>query len=62
MTNPKRHIHVNAFNMNCVGHIHHGLWTHPRDQSTRYNTLHSTGPTWPGRWSVACLTASSSPT
>lgn len=39
MANSKRHIHVNAFNMNCVGHIHHGLWTHPRDQSTRYNTL-----------------------
>jgi len=35
----KKQIHVNAFNMNCVGHIHHGLWTHPRDQSTRYNTL-----------------------
>ena len=25
--------------MNCVGHIHHGLWTHPRDQSSAYNTL-----------------------
>ena len=35
----KKHIHVNAFNMNCVGHIHHGLWTHPRDQSTQYGTL-----------------------
>lgn len=33
------HILLNAFNMNCVGHISHGLWTHPRDQSTRYNTL-----------------------
>ncbi|MDR3399027.1 MAG: LLM class flavin-dependent oxidoreductase [Pandoraea sp.] len=39
MTQAKRHIHVNAFNMNCVGHIHHGLWTHPRDRSTQYNTL-----------------------
>jgi len=39
MTQGKRHIHVNAFNMNCVGHIHHGLWTHPRDRSTQYNTL-----------------------
>ena len=29
----------NAFDMNCVGHINHGLWTHPRDQSTAYNTL-----------------------
>ena len=36
---PQRHIHVNAFNMNCVGHIHHGLWTHPRDRSTEYHTL-----------------------
>ena len=25
--------------MNCVGHINHGLWTHPRDHSTRYNDL-----------------------
>jgi FMN-dependent oxidoreductase (nitrilotriacetate monooxygenase family) len=32
-------IHVNAFNMNCVGHIHHGLWTHPRDRSTDYHSL-----------------------
>ena len=22
-----------------VGHLHHGLWTHPRDRSTDYNTL-----------------------
>ncbi|MGJ8516525.1 LLM class flavin-dependent oxidoreductase [Carnimonas bestiolae] len=30
---------LNAFNMNCVGHINHGLWTHPRDTSSNYNTL-----------------------
>lgn len=30
-------IRLNAFNMNCVGHIHHGLWKHPRDNSTDYN-------------------------
>lgn len=30
---------LNAFNMNCVGHINHGLWTHPRDRSGDYNTL-----------------------
>ena len=30
---------LNAFDMNCVGHIQHGLWTHPRDRSTDYNTL-----------------------
>jgi FMN-dependent oxidoreductase (nitrilotriacetate monooxygenase family) len=34
-----RQILLNAFNMNCVGHINHGLWTHPRDRSTEYNTL-----------------------
>ena len=38
MSAPKRLL-VNAFNMNCVGHIHHGLWTHPRDRTTEYNTL-----------------------
>jgi FMN-dependent oxidoreductase (nitrilotriacetate monooxygenase family) len=36
---PKKHIILNAFNENCVGHINHGLWTHPRDRSTEYNTL-----------------------
>ncbi|EKT4524966.1 LLM class flavin-dependent oxidoreductase, partial [Pseudomonas putida] len=34
-----RHILLNAFNMNCIGHINHGLWTHPRDTSTQYKTL-----------------------
>jgi FMN-dependent oxidoreductase (nitrilotriacetate monooxygenase family) len=34
-----RHIRLNAFDMNCVGHIQHGLWRHPRDQSTRYTDL-----------------------
>lgn len=37
MTN--KHIILNAFNENCVGHINHGLWTHPRDRSSEYNTL-----------------------
>lgn len=35
----KKKILLNAFNMNCVGHINHGLWTHPRDNSTQYKTL-----------------------
>ena len=35
----KKQILLNAFNMNCVGHINHGLWTHPRDTSTAYKTL-----------------------
>ena len=40
----KKKILLNAFNMNCVGHINHGLWTHPRDESTAYNTIeHWTG-------------------
>ena len=30
---------LNAFDMNCVGHVQHGLWTHPRDRSIDYNTL-----------------------
>jgi long-chain alkane monooxygenase len=30
---------LNAFNMNCVGHINHGLWTHPRDRSAHYTDL-----------------------
>lgn len=35
---PKQ-IRLNAFDMNCVGHIQHGLWRHPRDQSHRYTDL-----------------------
>lgn len=35
----KKKILLNAFNMNCIGHINHGLWTHPRDNSTQYHTL-----------------------
>ena len=34
-----RHILLNAFDMACVGHIQQGMWTHPRDRSTRYDTL-----------------------
>lgn len=35
---PKQ-IRLNAFDMNCVVHQSPGLWTHPRDQADRYNTL-----------------------
>ena len=35
-----REIRINAFDMNCVGHIQQGLWTHPRDQSARYLDIH----------------------
>ncbi|WP_428248772.1 LLM class flavin-dependent oxidoreductase [Ferrovibrio sp.] len=34
-----KEIRLNAFDMSCVGHIGHGLWTHPRDQSWRYTDL-----------------------
>jgi FMN-dependent oxidoreductase (nitrilotriacetate monooxygenase family) len=34
-----RHIRLNAFDMACVGHIQHGMWTHPRDCSTDYTSL-----------------------
>lgn len=32
-------IALNAFDMACVGHIQHGMWTHPRDTSSGYNQL-----------------------
>ena len=35
---PKQ-IRLNAFDMSCVGHQSPGLWTHPRDQADRYNSL-----------------------
>jgi len=39
-----RELRLNAFEMASVGHIAHGLWTHPRDRSTRYADLdHWTG-------------------
>jgi alkanesulfonate monooxygenase len=28
-----------AFDMNCVGHQSQGLWRHPRDQSSEFNTM-----------------------
>ncbi|HTI82242.1 MAG TPA: LLM class flavin-dependent oxidoreductase [Acetobacteraceae bacterium] len=34
-----RQIRLNAFDMNCVGHIQHGMWAHPRDQSAQYTDL-----------------------
>lgn len=35
----RKKILLNAFDMNSVGHINHGLWTHPRDESHRFNEL-----------------------
>ena len=34
-----REIRLNAFDMNCAVHQSTGLWRHPRDTSTAYNTL-----------------------
>lgn len=34
-----RQIHLNAFDMTCVGHQAPGLWRHPDDQSHRYTDL-----------------------
>jgi long-chain alkane monooxygenase len=34
-----KEIRLNAFDMNCAGHLSAGLWTHPRDRSTRYKDL-----------------------
>jgi FMN-dependent oxidoreductase (nitrilotriacetate monooxygenase family) len=30
---------IYAFDMNSVGHINHGMWTHPRDRSLHYTDL-----------------------
>jgi long-chain alkane monooxygenase len=34
-----KQIRLNAFDMNRIGHIQHGMWTHPRDRSASYNTI-----------------------
>ena len=34
-----KEIRLNAFDMNCAGHLSAGLWTHPRDRSTKYKDL-----------------------
>ncbi len=36
---PSRQIRFNAFDMNCVAHQSSGMWRHPRDRSSTYNTL-----------------------
>ncbi len=33
-------IRLNAFDMSCVAHLSPGLWTHPRDRSVDYKSLH----------------------
>lgn len=39
MSQFRKHVLLNAFSMNCVGHIHHGMWTHPLDQSVDFTSL-----------------------
>jgi long-chain alkane monooxygenase len=34
-----KQISFNLFEMNCVGHISHGLWTHPANTRHRFNDL-----------------------
>jgi FMN-dependent oxidoreductase (nitrilotriacetate monooxygenase family) len=38
VSNPKQ-IRLNAFDMASVGHMAHGLWTHPDDRSTAYTDI-----------------------
>jgi long-chain alkane monooxygenase len=38
-TVPTKQIHLNAFEMNCVGHLARGMWRHPRDSRYRYTDL-----------------------
>jgi FMN-dependent oxidoreductase (nitrilotriacetate monooxygenase family) len=30
---------LNAFDMACVGHLQHGMWTHPRDRAVHYTSM-----------------------
>jgi FMN-dependent oxidoreductase (nitrilotriacetate monooxygenase family) len=39
MSQTRKQIRLNAFDMNCVGHISHGMWTHPRDRSAHYTDI-----------------------
>jgi FMN-dependent oxidoreductase (nitrilotriacetate monooxygenase family) len=34
-----KQIRLNAFDMNCPGHIQQGMWRHPRDRSAEYLSL-----------------------
>ncbi|MCG5214799.1 LLM class flavin-dependent oxidoreductase [Streptosporangium sp. KLBMP 9127] len=39
MTSTTDLIHFNLFEMNCVGHIQHGLWRHPANNRHRYTDI-----------------------
>jgi hypothetical protein len=34
-----KQISFNLFEMNCVGHISHGLWAHPDNTRHRFNDI-----------------------
>ncbi|MEO7122480.1 MAG: NtaA/DmoA family FMN-dependent monooxygenase, partial [Lacisediminihabitans sp.] len=34
-----KQLHFNLFEMNCVGHISHGLWVHPQNTRHQFNDL-----------------------
>jgi long-chain alkane monooxygenase len=34
-----KQIHLNLFEMNCVSHITHGMWTHPENTRERFNDI-----------------------
>lgn len=34
----KKQIHLNAFEMNTINHLAHGLWTHPKDTRIQYKS------------------------
>jgi len=34
-----KQLHVNLFEMNCVSHIVHGLWVHPKNNRHRFNDI-----------------------
>jgi FMN-dependent oxidoreductase (nitrilotriacetate monooxygenase family) len=36
---PKKKLHVNLFEMNCVSHIVHGMWVHPENNRHRFNDI-----------------------
>ena len=33
------HVLLNAFEMNAVGHLAHGVWSHPEDRATGYRRI-----------------------
>ncbi len=55
-------LRFNAFSMNCVSHIHHGLWTRPRHAPARVREPRPLGRAGPACSSAAGSTRCSWPT